>query len=136
MVMSAPIAKAISSTGTTLRVRSSCAPTPSPNGVMAISAPSWNSPMPTTSIAAPTRNSATDPSSIGTIITLMASTISVMGSTAQRDSLVFSLSLGFIASSSFPPPYRAANASFCRITLFFPLSDYNLLPDRLSTPQA
>ena len=60
--------------------------------------------MPNTSSTAPTVNITAVPTSIGTSATLSASTMSVMGSTAIRDSSSFSLSLGFITSLSFPIP--------------------------------
>ena len=78
----------------------SCAPIPSPKGVMDISAPSWKKPMPKISMSAPTKN-------IITILTskstnkLTISTIAVIGSTAESDSDTFSLSLGFIYVPAF-----------------------------------
>lgn len=61
-------------------------PTSSPMGIMAMSAPRVNSPMPTISSAAPARNSINGASGMGVIVTHRAITIKVMGSTALSDS--------------------------------------------------
>ena len=96
MVMIVPSANATSTTRMTFSRFASVLPTPSPSGVMDISAPSWKNPMPTISSTAPVRNSASVPISIGTSVTLSTSTIRVMGSTLERDSLTFSFSFSFI----------------------------------------
>ena len=72
-----------------------CAPTPSPSGVIAISAPSWKNAMPMMSIKAPTRNRAIVPVFMGTTKMLKSSTITVIGSTALTDSSIFSFSFLF-----------------------------------------
>ena len=59
---------------------------------MDISAPSWKKPIPTTSIMAPTMNITMVPISMGTSNMLNRRTIPVMGSTAERDSKIFSFS--------------------------------------------
>ena len=96
MVMIVPSANATSTISSTFSRFASVLPTPSPSGVMDISAPSWKNPMPTISSTAPVRNSASVPISIGTSVTLSTSTIRVMGSTLERDSLTFSFSFSFI----------------------------------------
>ena len=98
MVMITPIKKAMKLTSHALLVLEICTPMPSPKGVMAISAPSWKRPMPKISIRAPTKNMTMGPSSTGTKITLMSSTMAVMGSTAASDSIVFSRNFGFKAN--------------------------------------
>ena len=70
-------------------------PTPSPKGVMDISAPSWKKAMPIISMKAPTRNMAMVPVSMGTMKILSNSTMTVMGTTALMDSSIFSLSFLF-----------------------------------------
>ena len=98
MVTSAPSTKQISTTGSSSLPRLSRAPTPWPSGVIAISAPSWKKPMPTISSSAPIRNSVSAPISSGISVTLSTSTITVMGSTLESDSLIFSFSFSFIPS--------------------------------------
>ena len=71
-------------------------PTPCPRGVMAISAPSWNSPMPTIRRTAPVRKSVRVPTSNGTRVMLSSRTITVIGNTLERDSLIFSFSFSFM----------------------------------------
>ena len=77
------------------RLPASSLPMPFPMGVMEISAPSWKNPIPTMSISAPTKNMTTVPNSSGTSSTLIPMTISVIGTTAARDSFSFSISFGF-----------------------------------------
>ena len=77
-------------------VRGSCAPIPSPIGVMETSVPSENSAMPTMSSAAPVKNSTIVPTGIGVIVTLSSSTMIVIGRTDDTDSLIFSFKILFI----------------------------------------
>ena len=86
MVMTAPIKKQMAMMMTTLLFLKILEPTPWPSGVMEISAPSWKKPMPTISRTAPIKKRATVPISSGTSTTLKMSTMSVMGSTLERDS--------------------------------------------------
>ncbi len=95
MVIIAPMTKPMSRIISTLRVLEIWTPMPSPMGVMAISAPSWNKPIPRISMTAPVTNITKLPSSIGTRKILISSTIPVIGRTAERDSMVFSLNFGF-----------------------------------------
>ena len=74
-------------------------PTPSPSGVIAISAPSWKNAMPMISMNAPTRNRAMVPVSIGTTKMLSSSTMTVMGRTALTDSSNFSFNFLFKITS-------------------------------------
>ena len=94
-----PIKKQPSTISQSFFVRIMPVPRPRPSGVIAISAPSSNRPMPTISSAAPPRNSASVPTSIGTSVRLSASTISVMGKTLVNDSLIFSFNLSYIPYS-------------------------------------
>ena len=68
---------------------------PSPSRLIAISAPSWNIPIPTTSINAPNRNVIIFPALIGTIETVRKNTSTVIGITAANDSIMLDLSFGF-----------------------------------------
>ena len=89
MVMMAPIKKAMVRMMGRFRVLATSLPMPRPMGVMEVSAPSWNNPIPMISISAPTKNMAMVPRSMGTSSTLMPSTIRVMGRTAESDSWSF-----------------------------------------------
>ena len=77
-------------------VRGSCAPMPSPIGVIDTSVPSENNAMPTMSSAAPVKNSTIVPTGIGVIVTLSSSTMIVIGRTDDTDSLIFSFRILFI----------------------------------------
>ena len=65
---------------------------PSPMGIMDMSTPRVNSPIPTTNSTAPKRNSTMVPGVRGATVILMISTMAVMGSTEAKDSLIFSKS--------------------------------------------
>ena len=67
-----------------------CTPMPSPIGIMDMSTPRVNSPIPKTSSSAPNRNSTMVPGVSGATVMLMISTMAVMGSTDDRDSCIFS----------------------------------------------
>jgi hypothetical protein len=100
MVMIAPIRKQITTIASTLLLFTSLPPTPWPRGVMAVSAPSWKKPMPIISRTAPVRNNARVLICIGTSVTLKSKTIIVMGSTLDRDSLIFSFNFSFMQSGA------------------------------------
>ena len=95
MVVITPIIKPISNTVINFFNLEICTPTPSPIGVIAISAPNWKKPIPTISINAPVRNITTLPSSIGIKKILIIKTIPVIGRTAESDSLIFSFNFKF-----------------------------------------
>ena len=63
-----------------------------PMGVMDISTPRVNIPTPTINRNEPKRNMTNTPGVRGTMVMLSAMTMAVMGSTEDRDSLVFSSS--------------------------------------------
>jgi hypothetical protein len=84
---------------TKLEVLVSWAPTPSPMGIMDISAPRVKKPIPIIRSAAPARNIRIVPAGMGTRITLAISTIAVMGSTDEKASIIFSFNILFM-----PPP--------------------------------
>ena len=67
-------------------------PIPSPMGVMARSAPRVNRPMPNTRSTAPKRNNTRVPEEMGDMVILSSSTIAVIGSTEESDSMIFSRS--------------------------------------------
>ena len=100
-VMMTPMRNPVSRTVSSFFILEICTPTPSPSGVIAISAPSWKKPMPTISIRAPVRNMTTLPSSIGIRKMLSIRTIPVIGSTAESDSLIFSFSFTFNSTPTF-----------------------------------
>ena len=100
-VIITPIKKPVSSTVSSFCILEICTPTPSPMGVIAISAPSWKNPIPIISINAPVRNITTLPSSIGIKNMLSISTIPVIGNTAASDSLIFSFSFTFNSTPTF-----------------------------------
>ncbi len=86
----------------TLRVLVMHAPTRSPIGDMASSAPREKNIMPTTSSTAPKRNAISTLVGSGAMVKLRISTMARMGSTAASDSCNFSLSLlRYKAKSSF-----------------------------------
>ena len=71
-------------------MRTTWLPTPSPMGIMAMSAPREKKPMPTINRMAPSRNIISVPTGIsGARVKLSASTMAVMGMTEERDSRVF-----------------------------------------------
>ena len=90
-----PMSRLITTMGSRLLDLEICPPMPSPKGLMDISDPSWNIPMPTISRMAPTTNMTTEPVSSGTRKMLSSRTIPVIGSTAESDSSIFSFSFGF-----------------------------------------
>ena len=76
-------------------------PTCSPMGIMAMSAPRVKKPMPIISRHAPARNSVSGARGMGVTVMQSATTMTVMGRTADRDSAIFSLS--FLFKSPRPP---------------------------------
>ena len=102
MVINTPINRLISA----MKIRrfdfEICTPIPSPSGLIAISAPSWNIPIPTINKTAPTKNITMAPVPSGTRKMLKSRTIPVIGSTAESDSRIFSFSFGFIDKTSCP----------------------------------
>ena len=100
MVMITPIIKQEMAIMPSLFDLASRAPTFSPMGIMAISAPRVKKPMPMMSRNAPIRNSIIGARGIGVIVLHNSSTMAVMGSTAERDSLIFSFSSRL---NDFPP---------------------------------
>ena len=92
MVTTTPSTKHTTRGMPTRRARLICTPMPSPMGIMDMSTPRENSPIPTTSRMAPKRKSTMLPGVRGATVTLMASTMAVMGSTEARDSRIFSMS--------------------------------------------
>ena len=86
-----------------LPMRTTSPPTPSPMGIMAMSAPRENSPIPTTRRMAPRRNIIKVPAGIsGARVKLSTSTMAVMGSTEERDSNVFAFKFFLIHTLRFP----------------------------------
>ena len=67
-------------------------PMASPMGIMDMSTPRVNRPIPTTSSTAPKRKSTMVPGVRGATVMLITITMAVMGSTEARDSLIFSKS--------------------------------------------
>ena len=92
-VISIPSMKPTSATSHILRERVSALPTYSPIGVMAMSVPRVNSPIPITSSIAPNINASSALLGTGTIRKQMMNTSVAMGSTEVRDSLNFSFSI-------------------------------------------
>ena len=68
-------------------------------GIMARSTPNEKSPTPTMSSRAPTRKSIREDTGMGAIVKLSSSTMAVIGTTEDRASSIFSLSLLFIDAS-------------------------------------
>ena len=73
----------------------------SPMGIMAMSAPREKNPMPTISMPAPSRNSSSVPMGMGASVKLSTSMMTVMGSTEERDSAIFSFSFLLIHAPHF-----------------------------------
>ena len=96
IVMIPPIIKHTTAISTILLLLTSLPPTPCPSGVIAISAPSWKSPIPIINKIAPVRNNTKVLISSGTNVILRINTIIVIGRTLERDSFVFSFSFSFI----------------------------------------
>ena len=98
MVMATPSKKLSSKMSQSFLVLIMRDPMRLPMGVMDISAPSVNSPMPTTSKMAPIKKSSIRSVGTGTTTKQMAMTMSVMGSTEEIDSsnLSFKLVLSFM----------------------------------------
>ena len=95
MVTTAPIKKQIAATPASFQPPPSLRPIWSPMGIMAMSAPSEKKPIPTISMPAPSKNSTIVPLGMGASVKLSASTITVMGSTEESASDIFSLSFFF-----------------------------------------
>jgi hypothetical protein len=109
--MSIPSRKAAARGSTRRLARLMVTPMALPMGVMDISTPRVNIPTPTISRKEPKRNSTSTPGVRGTMVMLSARTMAVMGSTEDRDSLIFSISWGLIRTEgSFPAPFRGAHA--------------------------
>ena len=85
-----PIKNPTAATTHSLRERVMAAPTRSPMGVMAESAPRENRAMPRMTIAAPTRKASSVSVGMGAAVKLRISTITAMGSTEAMDSRSFS----------------------------------------------
>lgn len=100
MVTTTPRTKQTSSGSSTRLVLLICTPMPSPMGVMDMSTPRENSPMPNTRSIAPNRNKTMVPGVSGAMVTLMASTMAVMGRTEASDSLIFSSSSSLCCKNS------------------------------------
>ena len=90
MVMTTPRIKHTSRGRAIRRLLLISTPMPSPMGIMDMSTPRVNSPMPRISRMAPNTNMIMAPSVSGAMVTLMTSTMAVMGSTDARDSRIFS----------------------------------------------
>ena len=112
-VTSTPMRKQPARMSHSLRVRVRWVPTSSPMGIMAMSAPRVKKPMPRMSRAAPARNRHRVERSTGTTKAHSASTMRLTGSTAARDSWIFSLSCLFKGIASFDAGGRAAPAKGC-----------------------
>ena len=111
-VISIPSTKATVSGAAICLARLMVTPMALPMGVMDISTPRVNIPTPTMSRNAPNRNSTNTPGVRGTIVTLSASTMAVMGNTEERDSLIFSSSRELIRTDGsflIPIPGRRKN---------------------------
>ena len=91
-VMSIPSRKAAARGRSLLLARLMVTPMALPIGVIDISTPRVNIPTPTISRKEPKRNSTSTPGVRGTMVMLSARTMAVMGSTEDRDSLIFSIS--------------------------------------------
>ena len=93
-------------------------PTPSPMGIIDMSTPRVNSPMPPTRRMAPKRNSTSVPGSRGAAVMDSKKTMAVMGSTEAIDSRVFSISCllrrngpaSFLMGKRCTPLYRSRGA--------------------------
>ena len=85
-------------------------PTPSPMGIIAMSAPIVKKPMPTMSSAAPPRNKSSVPAGSGVRKTLAKRTIAVIGSTDENASIIFSYKILFmlVCSVAKTPPQDKA----------------------------
>jgi hypothetical protein len=73
----------------------SLTPTPSPLGIIAISAPRVKKPIPMISRAAPARNIMMVPEGMGARTTLTINIMAVMGRTEEKASLIFSFNILF-----------------------------------------
>ncbi len=96
MVTMMPMSRLTDTTTHSFRDLVIWAPTRSPMGSMAVSAPRVNSPMPTISSTAPIRNASSTSVGTGAAVKHRNSTIRVMGSTEARASRTFSPSTVFV----------------------------------------
>lgn len=85
-----PIRKPTAATTQSFLERVMAAPTRSPMGVMAVSAPRENRPMPRITITAPIRKASSVSVGMGATVKLRISTITVMGTTEAKASRSFS----------------------------------------------
>ena len=92
MVTTSPRMKHTTRGITTRRALLIFTPMASPMGIMDMSTPRVNRPIPTTSSTAPKRKSTMVPGVRGATVMLITITMAVMGSTEARDSLIFSKS--------------------------------------------
>ena len=90
MVTTTPIKKLTDTTTHSFRDRVIWAPTRSPMGVMAISAPSVKSPMPRINSTAPIKKASSVSAGTGEIVKLSTTTMAVIGSTEAKASRTFS----------------------------------------------
>ena len=95
MVMTAPMIKQARAIRGRRPDEVSFAPTRSPMGIMAMSAPRVKKPIPTIRKAAPARNNIRGSSGMGVIVMQRSSTIQVTGRTQERDSEIFSFNFLF-----------------------------------------
>lgn len=95
MVMRIPITRVTPHTSQMFFVLGSCAPMPSPIGIMETSVPREKKAIPKINSTAPRRNSTRVSRGRGITATLSKRTIKVMGSTADRASRIFSFSILF-----------------------------------------
>ena len=91
--MIAPSRKQTGTENDSLRSSVISLPTPSPFGIIDMSAPSEKKPIPTISSTAPPRNISSVSPGIGTTNALSAITSSVMGMTEASDSMIVPFSL-------------------------------------------
>ena len=104
-VMSIPRRNAAARGSSLCLARLMVTPMALPMGVMDISTPRVNIPTPTINRNEPKRNMTNTPGVRGTMVMLSAITMAVMGSTEDRDSLIFSSSWGLMRmGGSFPAP--------------------------------
>ena len=88
-VIKKPTKKAMRSILKSLRPAVMCAPTYSPIGAMAVSAPNVKRPMPKTSMAAPSKKQSSASLDTGVKVKHIKKTMIVTGNTAATDSLTF-----------------------------------------------
>ena len=111
-----PISKLTHTTTHSFRDLVICAPTRSPMGSMAVSAPRVNKPIPTISSTAPTKNASSTSVGTGAAVKHKISTIRVIGTTEASASLTFSPNIVFVwpiwSRHFFRSPANKRTASF------------------------